>query len=73
MSEAMATYFDRATLKHLDTWLYTYVDGDDCREAVKTAMLAYAADDPEYWSAQSWPNLFDRCKADRIVTEYRSC
>jgi len=65
------TFFDAAMLKHLDAWLYTAVDGDDCREEVRTAMLTYAAGDPEYWSAQSWPNLFDHAHCDAIVTVHR--
>ena len=67
----MAQYFDPWTLRHLDQWLDRYVDGDDCRAEVKAAMLAYAADDSEYWPAQGWTNLFDRARADRIVTRYR--
>ena len=72
MTLTFADYFDGATLRHLDRWLERDIDGEDCRDAVKIAMLAYAADDPEYWSAQSWPNLFDHAKCDRIVTEHRS-
>ena len=63
---------DPYTMKHLAAWLDSYVDGDDCREAVKAAMLEVYDDDPEYWSSQSWPNLFDRAKCDRIITKYRS-
>lgn len=62
----MDEFFDRATLKHLDTWLDNEMHGDEYRAKVRAQMLAEAADDPEYWSSQSWWNLFDRSGCDRI-------
>lgn len=58
----MNQFFDAGTLKHLDAWLDAQVDGDDHRALVREQMLAFAADDAEYWSCQSWTNLFDRAK-----------
>lgn len=62
---------DRFTVRHLDTWLDRHVNGDTCRLAVKAAMLAVYLDDPEYWSAQAWTNLYDRAKCERIEALYR--
>lgn len=61
---------DPYTMKHLNTWLDSEINGDTCREEVKTAMLSLYDDDPEYWGSQSWWNLFYRVKADRILARY---
>jgi hypothetical protein len=63
--------FDAWTLRHLDAWLDSFVNGDTAREKVRERMLAFAADDPEYWSAQGWPNLYDRAKCWDVEKEWR--
>jgi len=63
---AMDRYFDAWTLRHLDAWLYDHVHGETVRAAVRARMLTLAADDPEYWSGQGWPNLYDRADCERI-------
>jgi hypothetical protein len=61
---------DPYTMRHLNTWLNEQVNGDTCREECQAAMLVIFDDDPEYWSGQSWPNLFDRAKCWDIVRRY---
>jgi len=61
---------DAYTMQHLEAWLDSQVNGDDCRDEVRTAMLAMFDDDPEYWGSQSWPNLFDRAKCWLILERY---
>lgn len=63
---SMAHFFDYATLRDLDKWLDAQMSGDTYRAKVRAKMLAFAENDPEYWSAQSWWGLFDRSGADRI-------
>ncbi len=62
--------FDAATLRHLDRWLQTQTDNPDCRDAVRDAMLATAAGDPEHWADVGWPKLFDAAGADAIVMRF---
>jgi len=61
---------DAYTMRHLEAWLDSQVNGDSCRDECRTAMLAIYDDDPEYWSGQSWPNLFDRAKCWDTVRRY---
>ena len=61
---------DAYTMRHLDAWLDSEVNGDTCREEVRTAMLSLYDDDPEYWDSQSWWNLFYRTQCDRILEKY---
>lgn len=56
---------DTATLAHLDIWLTNMVR-EEPREAVKTAMLALVAEDPQYWLAQGWSVVFVRSEAREI-------
>lgn len=58
---------DRYTVRHLDAWLDEQISGDNLRAAVRASMLAFIADDPEYWGAQSWWNVFDHAKCGRIL------
>ena len=62
----MKTYFDSWTLKHLDAWLDQQFNGDTYRATIRAYMLKEAEKDPEYWSGQSWWNLFDRARCDLI-------
>ena len=57
---------DRYTRKHLDCWLDDQINGDSRRDAVRAAMLAFIADDPEYWGSQSWWLVYDRAKCQDI-------
>ena len=52
---------DDFTLQHLRAWLANYVQ-DERREVCESAMLAFIADDPEYWTAQSWTTVYDRAE-----------
>lgn len=58
---------DPYTIRHLDAWLDRQISGDARREVIRATMLAFIADDPEYWGAQSWWNVFDHAKCDRLV------
>jgi hypothetical protein len=62
----MAEFFDAQTLRHLDAWLDAQMNGDTYRAKVRAAMLAFAKDDPEYWSTQSWWRLFDSSDAQKV-------
>ena len=57
---------DRYTRKHLDCWLDSQINGDSRRDTVRAAMLAFIADDPEYWGSQSWWLVYDRAKCQDI-------
>lgn len=57
---------DPYTIKHLDEWLEAQIHGDTLRAKVREGMLAFISDDPEYWGAQEWWNVYDRAKCDRI-------
>ncbi len=62
--------FDAGTLKHLDAWLDEQFGGDTYRLQIRCTMLTFAADDVEYWSCQSWWNLFDHAKCNLIKRGY---
>jgi hypothetical protein len=62
---------DRYTVMHLDAWLDQEIDGNDTRARVREAMLTFIADDPEYWGSQSWWNVFDHAKCQRIIEQTR--
>ena len=68
----MSAQVDPYTLRHLDAWLDQQIEGDACRAEVRAAMLALVEQDPEYWGAQSWWNVFDRVKGERIRERMRS-
>jgi hypothetical protein len=57
---------DRYTIRHLDAWLDNAIAGDTRREHVRARMLAFIADDEEYWASQSWWNVYDHAKCDDI-------
>ncbi len=57
---------DPYAMKHLNTWLDHEIDGDDHREKVKACMLKMFDEDPEYWSGQSWWNLYDRAGCQKF-------
>ena len=57
---------DTYTRKHLDCWLDSQINGDSRRDTVRAAMLAFIADDPEYWGSQSWWLVYDRAKCQDI-------
>ena len=57
---------DRYTVRHLDAWLDEQIGGDVLRAAVREAMLAFIADDQEYWGSQSWWLVYDRARCDRL-------
>lgn len=60
--------YDDWTLNHLNTWLENHVPhNEDCRLEVRKAMLALAAEDPAYWHARSWSELFQQAGGDDIV------
>jgi TPP-dependent indolepyruvate ferredoxin oxidoreductase alpha subunit len=59
---------DSYTVKHLNAWLDAEIHGDANRDKVRSAMLAIIADDPEYWSSQSWWNVYDRGKCERLLS-----
>ena len=61
---------DPYTIDHLDKWLDAQINGDTVREKIRAAMLSFISDDPEYWSAQEWWNVFDRAKCNRIIEDY---
>jgi hypothetical protein len=63
---------DRYTTKHLDAWLAEQINGDTLRTKVREAMLAFIADDPEYWGGQSWWLIYDRARCDRIAEAHAS-
>lgn len=58
---------DSYTIKHLDHWLEEQINGDSHRAAIRATMLAFIADDPEYWGCQSWWLVYDRAKCEDIV------
>ena len=58
---------DPYTRKHLDRWLDDQINGDGRRDAVRAAMLAFIADDPEYWGSQSWWLVYDRAKCQDVA------
>ena len=58
---------DRYTIRHLDAWLDEQIHRDTLRASVRAAMLAFIADDPEYWGSQSWWLVYDRAECGRIV------
>jgi hypothetical protein len=60
---------DTYTIRHLDAWLDREISGDKLRGMVRDAMIAFISDDPEYWGSQSWWNVYDRARCDRIVLE----
>jgi hypothetical protein len=63
------TEFDSWTIKHLDQWLSREIGGEAYRTKVRERMLEFAnRNDAEYWASQSWWNLFDRSRCDRIAT-----
>jgi hypothetical protein len=65
---------DGHTDRHLDRWLEIQVPDDDAREAVKSHMLTFAADDLEYWIEKGWPELYDASfawKAERAVYDLK--
>ena len=57
---------DPYTMKHLNAWLDQEIHGDTVREKVKACMLKLFDEDPEYWSSQSWWNLYDRAGCREI-------
>jgi hypothetical protein len=61
---------DPYTIKHLDAWLEKEINGDAKRAAVREAMLAFIADDPEYWGSQAWWLVFDRAQCNLIVHRF---
>jgi hypothetical protein len=58
---------DRDTMRDLSEWLDSHVHGDTIRDQVREAMMSVYDSDPKYWMSQSWINLFDRAKCDRIL------
>lgn len=64
-------FWDAWTLRHLDAWLDNQVHGDTCRAEVREAMLNLAADDPEWWSNNSYTLLYDNAKCWDIEARYR--
>lgn len=58
---------DRYTARHLDNWLDHQISGDTLRAHIRDAMIAFIAQDEEYWGSQSWWNVFDQAKCQRIV------
>lgn len=66
------TVFDAHTRHHLDTWLDRQVDDDNAKMVVKAAMLATAADDPDFWADQGWPKLFSQANGHELVMEHRT-
>jgi hypothetical protein len=57
---------DPYTIRHLDAWLENQINGDTLRDKVRTAMLTFISNDPEYWGSQEWWNVFDRAKCHDI-------
>lgn len=57
---------DQYVMRHLDAWLDKEINGDTRRDAVREAMLVVYDTDPEYYGSQSWWNVYDRAKCDRI-------
>lgn len=63
---------DAWSLRHLNAWLELYLNEDaECLLAVRTAMLAHAADDPAYWQAQGWRKLYDAAQGDKVVRKHK--
>ncbi len=62
-------FFDRSTLAHLQAWLDEQIHGDSLREMVKVRMLNFSMEDPEYWSGQSYWNLYDHAKCDELSVD----
>jgi hypothetical protein len=58
---------DAYTVRHLDAWLDEQIHGDTQRAAIRERMIAFISDDPEYWGAQSWWNVYDRAKCAQIA------
>jgi len=50
---------DPRDVGHLDTWLDAEIHGDRNRAFVRSAMLALAETDPEYWWSQRYWNWID--------------
>ena len=65
-NDVFSAAIDRYTVRHLDTWLDEQIGGDVLRAAVREAMLAFIADDQEYWGSQSWWLVYDRARCDRL-------
>ena len=59
---------DPYVVKHLNCWLDDQINGDTRRERVRNTMLAFIAEDPEYWGSQSWWLVYDRAKCDDIAS-----
>jgi hypothetical protein len=62
----MSNVIDQYTLKHLDAWLESNVDGDTRRDKVRAKMLELIADDQEYWGAQTWTRVYDNADCGYI-------
>ena len=60
---------DPYTVKHLDAWLDEQISGDTRRDAVRSIMLDFIADDQEYWGAQSWWLVYDRAGCDAFFRD----
>ena len=60
---------DPYTIKHLDIWLDEQIHGDTIRAKVRNIMLEFISEDPEYWGAQEWWNIYDRAKCDQLLEQ----
>ena len=63
----MTQTIDPYTFKHLDEWLEHAIYGDIRRDLVRERMLAFIAQDPEYYGAQSWWLVFDQSGCREIA------